>query len=108
MLVVLSHGISLRIRRALRLTLILLLAGAIFTFIKGLDFEEALFLLFVALMLWISRSRFYRVSAPLNRHNILIWGGLSLLVTGAYFIIGAGSNTPFMRHLHAKVHLDFL
>ncbi|MBP1309398.1 bifunctional lysylphosphatidylglycerol flippase/synthetase MprF [Paenibacillus sp. 1182] len=107
MLVVLSHGISLRIRRALRLTLVLLLTGAIFTFTKGLDFEEALFLLFVALMLWISRSRFYRVSAPLNRHNILIWGGLSLLVTGAYFIIGAGSNTPFMRHLHAKVHLDF-
>ncbi|MNW25905.1 Phosphatidylglycerol lysyltransferase [compost metagenome] len=99
MLIVLSHGISLRIKRALRLTLVLLLAGAVFTFVKGLDFEEASYLLFVALMLWLSRSRFYRIGAPLRRTNLFIWGGISVLVTGVYLLIGAGGYRYFSHWL---------
>ncbi|WP_370872375.1 bifunctional lysylphosphatidylglycerol flippase/synthetase MprF [Paenibacillus zeirhizosphaerae] len=108
MLIVLSHGISLRIRRALRLTLVLLFAGALFTFIKGLDFEEASFLLFVALMLYLSRSRFYREGAPVSRTNVLIWGGLSVLVTVAYLLIGAGGYSYFLHHLPLRMRTNLL
>ncbi|MFB5762258.1 bifunctional lysylphosphatidylglycerol flippase/synthetase MprF [Paenibacillus medicaginis] len=108
MLIVLSHGISLRIRRALRLTLGLLFAGAIFTFIKGFDFEEAFFLLFVALMLYLSRSRFYREGAPVSRTNLLIWGGLTVLVTVAYLLIGAGGYSYFLHRLPLRMSTNLL
>ncbi|WP_235886174.1 lysylphosphatidylglycerol synthase domain-containing protein [Paenibacillus cymbidii] len=72
-LLVLSRGISLRIRKAYRATLVLLPAGAAFTFAKGFDYEEAAFVAVVALLLWVSHPRFYRVSAPFSTRAAVYW-----------------------------------
>lgn len=56
MLIVLSRGISLRIKRAYSWTMLLLCTGAIFTFTKAFDYEEAIILLVITLLLWMSRQ----------------------------------------------------
>lgn len=99
MLIILSSGISLRLRRAHRLTSLLLVAGAIFTFFKAFDYEEALVLLTVALLLWISRARFYRSGATLSRKRIWIWFGFTLVLAGLYYLIGTSSRPRFLHNL---------
>lgn len=99
MLIILSGGISLRLRRAHRLTSLLLVAGAIFTFIKAFDYEEAIFLLVVAVLLWISRARFYRSGATLSRKRIGLWFGFTLVLAGLYYLIGTSSRPRFLHHL---------
>ncbi|WP_172255360.1 bifunctional lysylphosphatidylglycerol flippase/synthetase MprF [Saccharibacillus deserti] len=99
MLIILSSGISLRLRRAHRLTSLLLVAGAVFTFIKAFDYEEAIFLLVVALLLWVSRARFYRSGATLSRKRIGLWFLFTLLLAGLYYLIGTSSRPRFLHHL---------
>jgi len=84
MLIVLSWGISHRLKRAYQWTLSLLCAGALFTLAKAFDYEEAIFLLIVALLLWISKNRFYRLSAPFSRNNAAIWGLVTLILAFIY------------------------
>ncbi|WP_246333185.1 bifunctional lysylphosphatidylglycerol flippase/synthetase MprF [Aureimonas mangrovi] len=59
-LLVIARGLALRLHRAFVLALCLLLSGAVFALAKGLDWEEALTLAFVALALTIFRHAFYR------------------------------------------------
>lgn len=99
MLLVLSWGISHRIKRAYQWTLGLLIAGALFTFAKAFDYEEALFLLGVAVLLYISRTRFYRVSAPINPGRTGGWALVTLLIGYLYILIATGTQPPFMRYL---------
>lgn len=110
MLIVLSWGISHRIKRAYQWTLGLLVAGAVFTFAKAFDYEEALFLLAVAVLLYISRTRFYRISAPVNPGRTGGWALVTLLIGYLYILIATGTQPPFMRRLPsnpwAKVILD--
>ena len=81
MLLVLSWRIKERVKRAFRWTLVLLILGALSTFMKGLDFEEAIFLLIIALLLWLSKSRYYRESAPIKKRTIALY----LLITFARY-----------------------
>ncbi|GAB6991163.1 bifunctional lysylphosphatidylglycerol flippase/synthetase MprF [Paenibacillus pini] len=108
MLIILSRGISLRIRRAQIWTMVLLLAGAIFTFTKAFDFEEAIFLLIVAIMLWISRARFYRVAAPIEIRNMLIWYGVSAVIAFAYYWIGSHVHYGWFRHLPTAERMQWM
>lgn len=105
MLVVLSRGISLRIKRAYRWTLILLVAGALFTFVKAFDFEEAIFLLIVAVLLWLSRDRFYRVGVPFSREQIAKWGLGTFLIFWIYDLIASRTHPGFIRHLPPNANL---
>ncbi|WP_025690858.1 lysylphosphatidylglycerol synthase domain-containing protein, partial [Paenibacillus zanthoxyli] len=97
MLVLLSRGISLRIRRAYIWSSITLALGAVFAFIKGFDYEEALFLLFVAFLLWISRARFYRVSAPISRQSLLWWLLLTSGIALSYYLLASYSHRGFFK-----------
>ncbi|MDO3410958.1 bifunctional lysylphosphatidylglycerol flippase/synthetase MprF [Saccharibacillus sp. CPCC 101409] len=99
LLIILSMGISLRLRRAHRLTSLLLVAGAVFTFVKAFDYEEAIVLLFVALLLWVSRARFNRSGATLPGKRILLWFGFTLLVAFSYYLIGSSVRPGFLYHL---------
>ncbi|MGN7359098.1 bifunctional lysylphosphatidylglycerol flippase/synthetase MprF [Paenibacillus sp. SAF-054] len=99
MLIVLSRGISLRIRRAYVWTGVLLLAGAVFTFTKAFDFEEAIFLLIVGIALWVSRARFYRAGAPIDLRSYLFWYGLSAVIAAAYYWVGSHVHHGWLRHL---------
>ncbi|MCQ4088513.1 bifunctional lysylphosphatidylglycerol flippase/synthetase MprF [Saccharibacillus sp. JS10] len=108
MLIILSSGISLRLRRAHRLTSLLLVVGAIFTFFKAFDYEEALVLLSVALLLWISRARFYRSGATLSRKRIALWFGFTLVLAGVYYLIGTASHPRFLNRLPAGFRPEWI
>ncbi|WP_448538177.1 bifunctional lysylphosphatidylglycerol flippase/synthetase MprF [Sphingobium yanoikuyae] len=59
-LLILSAGLYRRLDGAFWLTRILLLAGAIFSLLKGLDYEEAAAMLLIAALLQWARPAFYR------------------------------------------------
>lgn len=54
----LAQGIARRNRRAARLAMGTLIASAVLNLLKGIDYEEASFCLFVAWLLWRARSDF--------------------------------------------------
>nr|WP_291636777.1 bifunctional lysylphosphatidylglycerol flippase/synthetase MprF [Clostridium sp.]MBK5236813.1 bifunctional lysylphosphatidylglycerol flippase/synthetase MprF [Clostridium sp.] len=97
MLLVLSWRIKEKLKRAFKWTLFLLILGALSTFIKGLDFEEAIFLLIVALLLWLSKSRFYRESAPIKKRTLALY----LLITATsiflYAMLGNSIHANFLK-----------
>jgi len=83
LLIALSRGIAGQVRSAYYLTQGLLLGGALFSVLKGIDYEEALLLTTVALLLRQQRGRFYRQSYPLFSPRSLLWlTGLILSVVG--------------------------
>lgn len=83
LLIALSRGIAEQVRSAYVLTQILLIAGACLSFLKGIDYEEAMMLLLAALLLKRQRSHFYRESYPLLSPRSLLWlVGLIVSVVG--------------------------
>ncbi|WP_054023986.1 bifunctional lysylphosphatidylglycerol flippase/synthetase MprF [Bacillus sp. FJAT-28004] len=108
MLIMLSRGISLRVKRAYYWTLFLLCAGSFFTLAKAFDYEEAIFLLIVAVLLWISRHRFYRLAIPVGLYNVLGWGLITLLIVYGYYLIGSQSHPAFLNHLPKRAHSAWL
>jgi phosphatidylglycerol lysyltransferase len=83
LLIALSRGIAEQVRSAYHLTQVLLLCGMLFSVLKGIDYEEALVLMLVALLLRRQRSRFYRDSYPLLSSRSLLWlAGLVIAVIG--------------------------
>lgn len=78
LLVIISREIGMKVKRAYHLTLYLLLAGALFTFLKGFDYEEAIFIGIVLLILKMSKASFTRKSLPFN------WLGTLLNVIVAF------------------------
>ncbi|PWW32698.1 MULTISPECIES: bifunctional lysylphosphatidylglycerol flippase/synthetase MprF [Paenibacillus] len=99
MLIVISRGISMRIRRAYLWTGVLLLAGAVFTFTKGFDYEEALILLTVAFILWISPTRFNRESVRISGKSICLGAFLALILSASYYIVGSNMHPAIVQHL---------
>lgn len=108
MLLLLSRGISLRRYSAYIWSSALLFSGAVFAFTKGFDYEESLFLLLVALTLWISRTRFYRISVPLSTKNTVWWLVLTSAVALGYYWLGSHSHHGFLKHLPAGVQPEWL
>lgn len=99
-LVVLSRGIKFRIKRAYRMTIFLLAIGAIFTFTKGFDYEEGLFLLAIVFFLWLSRNRFDRKSAPFSFRTVIALLLLTLFIVFGYVIIGTHTHPTFEHFNH--------
>ena len=66
-LIILARGLQRRINAAYHITVILLIAGIIFSLSKGLDYEEAsvLFIMFLAIL--PCRKEFYRKASLLNQ-----------------------------------------
>ncbi|HUD91077.1 bifunctional lysylphosphatidylglycerol flippase/synthetase MprF [Sphingobium sp.] len=59
-LILLASGLYRRLDGAFWLTRLLLVSGAVFSLMKGLDYEEATVLVIIAALLQASRSAFYR------------------------------------------------
>lgn len=100
-LLVLARGIRYRVKRAHHLSVFMLLAGAVFTFAKGFDFEEAVFLVFVAFLLWVSKSGFYRTAVPLSFNSFAIMISISVFAVACYWVLGAAmhpATSPFIHH----------
>jgi phosphatidylglycerol lysyltransferase len=84
----LSRGIQYKVKRAYHLTIIVLSIAAILSLSKGIDYEEATFLLGVVVLLHMAKGRFYREG------YVLTWGktacdiSIIFVITSMYLMIG--------------------
>jgi phosphatidylglycerol lysyltransferase len=86
-LLVLAQGLRRRLDSAYQFTVILLVAGIAFSLLKGLDYEEAVILFGMLLVLFASRREFYRqpslLSEPMSPAAVVL---VLLVVTSSLFI----------------------
>ncbi|MBQ0138671.1 MAG: bifunctional lysylphosphatidylglycerol flippase/synthetase MprF [Kurthia sp.] len=106
-LLTLSNGISYKDKRSFKLTLFVLLFAAALFILKGVQYRQALFMLFVALLLYLSKNRFYRHS------YVQTWGRgvLNTLVISlillSYLVLGFLALEESRYKLSVRVH-EFL
>lgn len=84
----LSRGIEYKVKRSYHLTIAVLSFAAIFSLFKGFDYEEAIVVLVVAILLRMSKSRFYRESYVLTWSKTIFDVLMVILITSMYVIIG--------------------
>ncbi|MFL5345100.1 MAG: bifunctional lysylphosphatidylglycerol flippase/synthetase MprF [Hyalangium sp.] len=87
-LLLLALGLKRRLDGAFMLTLGLLVAGGVFSLVKGVDYEEAMLLFVIALALAPFRSRFYRHTSLLAERLSLMWLVAVVAVVGASVWLG--------------------
>lgn len=78
-LLIVARGLAKRLARAWVATMILFLAGAVFSLTKGLDWEEATILCAFAGVLWVFRDSFYR--RPITGPFELTWNWIASVGT---------------------------
>ena len=88
LLIGLSRGIAAQVTSAYRLSMALLLSGALFALLRGLDLEESLFLLVVAFLLRLRKRDFYRVAYPLLSARNLFWLVMFCAALAGYAALG--------------------
>lgn len=66
LLLIIAYGLARRLENAWRMAAILLVLGAAFSLLKGIDYEEAVVCLAVAGLLFAGRGRFYRQGSALT------------------------------------------
>jgi len=100
-LLVLARGLFHRLRSACLAASSLLLAGVVASLAKGLDYEEALVLLAVLCLLWVSRKEFYRRDAISGQEYSPGW--VAAIVVGIGFAIWVGfisfRHVPYSQEL---------
>lgn len=84
MLCILSLEVYFRIERSRRLSIGLLMVGGFFALLKGIDYEEALFLWLVALLIHYSKANFHRKSIPFSLSKWMMMNFVGLLSIIAY------------------------
>jgi len=89
LLIAMARGIAEQIRNAYFVAMVLLSGGAVLSLLKGIDYEEALFLLLVAALLRMRKRDFYRTSFPLLSMRNLYWLLLLLVTVLGYIVLGA-------------------
>ncbi len=110
LLVGLSRGIASQVRAAYRLTLVLLVTGAVFSLIKGIDYEEAAFLIVVALVLRGRHATFHRESHDLFSRRNLYWLTALGMAMGLFALVGGLLSTDshlaqiFIRMGYTRLH----
>ncbi|GLX66842.1 bifunctional lysylphosphatidylglycerol flippase/synthetase MprF [Paenibacillus glycanilyticus] len=103
LMLMVSEGIRFRVKRAYFLAMVLLIGGTFALILKGFEYEEAIFLLFVCLLLWLSKDRFNRKEAIFTLRKTIGWAAISLIVMVLYLSLGLSTNElpPGLLH-HAK------
>ncbi|MDP4084926.1 MAG: bifunctional lysylphosphatidylglycerol flippase/synthetase MprF [Bacillota bacterium] len=89
----LSRGIEYKVKRAYELTMLALILAALFSIFKGIDYEEASFLIIVSILLRLSKGNFYRESYVMTWGKTIFDITLILIITSMYLVIGY-SNLP--------------
>ncbi|GAA0716164.1 bifunctional lysylphosphatidylglycerol flippase/synthetase MprF [Dokdonella soli] len=84
----LGRGIDGRLRVAYRLTLWVLVVGAVLAVTKGLHFGEALFLLAVAVLLRMRKREFTQRAMSLTSLTTFTWLSGLIIVVCAFFAVG--------------------
>jgi phosphatidylglycerol lysyltransferase len=80
LLLLLSRGLQRRVNAAYHLTIMLLAAGAVFSLLKGFDYEEAIILFVILLAFLPCHREFYRKAAIFARRFELSWLVLVIIV----------------------------
>ena len=107
-LVILSRALFRRVRAAWRLALTLLAIGAVFSLLKGFDYEEASINAFVAIILYVCRDAFYRRAALSSFRFTPRWlSGFAILVGVIIWVaVFAHRNISYSRELWWTFALD--
>lgn len=108
LLMILSRGLYLQVRRAQQASVVSLLVAAFFCLFKGLDFEEALLLTIFAVLLIYSRAAFNKPSKPITRKAILRLTAMIALLLALYLPIFYGLGTFFDSHPPRGPWLNYL
>lgn len=90
-LLILARGLHRRLDGAWWTTMLLIAGGIVASLLKGLDWEEALLLSAVALVLWLTRERFYRRASLLDLRSSRAWVVATVLVVGAAVLLSIAS-----------------
>ncbi|HEY0720866.1 MAG TPA: bifunctional lysylphosphatidylglycerol flippase/synthetase MprF [Gammaproteobacteria bacterium] len=110
LLVALARGIFSRVQQAYVVTIALLLSGVLFSLLKGLDYEEVVLLLVVALLLFAQRKAFTRNSFALLSRRNAYWLLALLAAVAGYIALGLlnYSDVPYRSALwlHFAWHTD--
>jgi len=100
-LLVLAHSLYRRLDAAWYLTMWLLCAGVILSLLKGFDYEEAIVLGAVAVLLISARKRFRRRASIIEQRFSLSWVVAMLFVLGAavWLVLFAYRHVPYSKEL---------
>lgn len=98
MLLMISKEIFYKVKRSYYMTMVLLMLGGISTFLKGFDYEEALFILVVLAILRLAKNSFYRKSIPLKLTNYTF---IALVIIGLFSIL----ISLVYKYKHNIIHL---
>lgn len=80
-----SSELLSRTKYAWNTILVMLSLGVVFTFFKGMDYEEAIYLISIIIMLYLSKPVFYRKTAPIGISNL--FGILLAIIAIVYYIL---------------------
>ena len=107
-LLVLARALFRRLAAAYHVTFWLLTAGIAASLLKGLDFEEALYLSLVLLVLWLARRAFHRPSSILSQRYTPGWvASVVIIVALSWWIAWAGArHVPYSNELWWTFALD--
>lgn len=104
----LAQGLRRRLSAAWVLTMVLLLAGAVLSLLKGFDWEEASLLCMTALLLAVFKRSFYRPSRLLELPFSPLYLIASVCVVGAsiWLLFFAYQDVPYSTKLWWQFALD--
>lgn len=86
-LIIMSRGIKLRIRKVYKFSMILLILGAFSCIIKGLDYEEAIILIGFAVLLYYTRNLYTRDHVEIKSSDISRLGFIFIVAIFAFTVI---------------------
>ncbi len=100
-LLVIAHGLYRRLDAAWWLTIWLLCAGILLSLLKGFDYEEAMILGVVIVVLASARGRFRRRVSLIDQHYSGPWivALILVLITVAWLVIFANRHVPYDNQL---------
>ncbi|WP_285397015.1 bifunctional lysylphosphatidylglycerol flippase/synthetase MprF [Lysinibacillus sp. fls2-241-R2A-57] len=99
----LCRGIKYKVTRAYQFTVIVLISSALFSIFKGFDYEEAIFLVIVTVLLIASKKQFYRESYVLTWGIALFDLTVVIIITAMYLLIGYVNLPTSIIHIPAAL-----
>ncbi|WP_254427330.1 bifunctional lysylphosphatidylglycerol flippase/synthetase MprF [Rhodanobacter sp. C01] len=100
LLLILARGLQRRLDAAYWLTLVLLLAGAVFSLLKGIDYEEATLLTLLAMALAPAHRLFYRRASLFSTSFSVGW------IVAIVAILGCATWLVFFSYKHVEYSTD--
>lgn len=105
MLLFTAKEVFLRVKRAYYVTMVLLLLGGIFTFIKGFDIEEFLFIIAAMGVMRLSKTNFYRKSVLMKPSRLAAAAlGVSVLLI-LYMKLSHVLFSSYIQKFHYPHHI---